>query len=40
MDSDVIDKATASFVSAGQKFPTLLQAIATSDVFRKRQDAN
>ncbi|MFZ5890496.1 MAG: DUF1592 domain-containing protein [Myxococcota bacterium] len=40
MDSDVIDKVTASFISGGQKFPTLLEAIATSDVFRKRQDAN
>lgn len=40
MDSDVIDKVTATFMGAGQKFPTLLDAIASSDVFRKRQDAN
>jgi hypothetical protein len=40
LDAQVIDDATASFVGAGQKFPTLLEAIATSDVFRKRQDAN
>jgi hypothetical protein len=37
-DSAVLDGVTKSFSDSGQLFPKLVEAIATSDAFRKRED--
>jgi hypothetical protein len=37
-DSAALDAVSQSFADAGQLFPTLIQAIVTSDAFRQRED--
>ena len=37
-DTAVLDSASSGFVSAGQAFPALIQAIVESDAFRTRED--
>jgi hypothetical protein len=37
-DAFILDEASKSFAASGQLFPKLVEAIVTSDVFRKRED--